>query len=185
MPQAEALVIVIVNRTKIAFSFFLSGKWGKTPGGGKNERVWCFLVHSSALRWPALFMIRENSTNPLSLSTFFLPQLSFNANLRVPQMLKYRILILFITLEDRSLKVTGCSLVSRNYHLAVTVSLQQSSPLLDHPHQTECCKWRLWLCWHTLFLRIPVKKYTALLCRCVLNWMVIAETNTIQRICSA
>lgn len=156
MPQAEALVIVIVNRTKIAFSFFLSGKEGKTPGGGQNERVWCFLVHSSALRRPALFMIRENSTNPLSMSTFFLPRLSFNANLRVPQMLKYSILILFITSEDRSLKVTGRSLVRRNYHLAVTVSLQQSSPL-RRPNQTECCKWRLWLCWHTLFQWIPVK----------------------------
>lgn len=103
MPQAEALVIVIVNRTRIGFSLFLWGKGGKTPGGGQKERVWCFLVHSSALRRPALFMIRENSTNPLSMNSFsfFLPQLFFNANLRTPQMLKHTIVISFITPEDR------------------------------------------------------------------------------------
>lgn len=103
MPQAEALVIVIVNRTRIGFSLFLWGKGGKTPGGGQKERVWCFLVHSSALRRPALFMIRENTTNPLSMNSFsfFLPQLFFNANLRIPQMLKHTIVISFITSEDR------------------------------------------------------------------------------------
>lgn len=103
MPQAEALVIVIVNRTRIGFSFFLWGKGVKTPGGGQKEGLWCVLVHSSASRWPALFMMRENSTNPLSMNifSFFLPELFFNANLRIPQMLKHTIVILFITSEDR------------------------------------------------------------------------------------
>lgn len=94
--------------------------------------------------------------------SFFLPQLFFNANLRILQMLKHTIVILFITPEDRGV------LHSYRPSQAVLLSMGITTLLLLSRCSTQV---HFWICpdqndaanggrddADTLFQQIPVKR---------------------------